>query len=942
VPGSFSRLLAELAAAPREPMRAAWTRGFQPGQVIGDRFELVEPLGRGGFGVVLRARDLELRREVAFKALPPGGTVDEGTLREAEVAAQLQHDNLVRLYDHGRCESGAYLIFELLDGETLAARLRRGSLQLAEALRIAVDVTRALIHAHAQGVLHRDLKPSNVFLTEGGRAKVLDFGLAYLFGDGPARSGTPGYMAPEQRRGGSEDPRTDLYAVGVLLREMLTGRPPSASGDPAASGAEGPQLPRKVTTLLERTTAPEPARRPADAASLAAELEGLLLDIEEARRRRVRLAILAAMACAGALVGAAVAQTIGDWRSQPVVAMADLENATGDAELQGLGGLLATSLEQWPRLSIVPRQRLLSLAGDPPRLLCDQARRVASRTGARAVLCGRLVRDDAGYALEFEALDPADGARLAPPIRETAATREDVLPLVDRLSARIRRALLSPLPWPAAASISGMTTASMDALSHYFKGVECAERPAHGQDCAVELRRALEIDPGFGLAAYRLATWLHWFGGAREEQRTLVDRARRSEASLPDKERALLRAWADRLDGRDDEALDLLVRASRIWPQDPEPSYQAADLLRHLDRLAEAIPWFERAIALQPDHAWALGGLVQCLGPLRREADLRGWAARWEAEPRPGTLHALSLARGWLGDVTGAQEAARAALLLGAGPPALEDLMAAKVFAGDLAGVEADLRRLTLRGSPIRRMGFYGLAAVEAYRERPRAALEELDALEREVPEVARDAVYRAIRADLLLGQGEAAAVWREVEAARRIDPQLAAEHAVSLAWLGDVEHARLLAADLPADGPLAATTAALVRFRSGDLEGGLADLRRISAATPVFSWRIAPLFLYGELLAEAGRDAEAVDVLQRAQALYLPLAMWRSWAYPRSLLLVARSNEGMGRRSEVRQAIERLLAAWTQAEAGAPDVAAAHELQMRMAGAQGAGHGEK
>ena len=649
-------------------MRLAWTKGFQKGQVIGGRFELGEPLGRGGFGVVLRARDLQLRRVVAFKALPPGGELDAGTLQEAEVAAQLQHENLVRLYDHGRCESGAYLIFELLDGETLAARLRRGRLPVTDALRIALDVTRALVHAHAQGVLHRDLKPTNVFLTDG-RAKVLDFGLAYYFGEGPARSGTPGYMAPEQLRGASEDPADQSLRRGRASRNDGLGTSP---------------VPRRGRRLTWRRRAAPPQEggvpsrthhvaRPGAATGGRGQprlrgIEALIAELEEARSRKVRLAIITSMACAGALAGAAVAHVVEGWRSRPTVALADLENATGEAEFQGLGGLLATSLEQWPRLSIVPRRRLLSLAGEPEGLPCADARRASSRAGASAVLCGRLVRSGGGFAVELEVLIPADGSPLAPPIRETVASLEGVPTLVDGLAGRVRRALLSPVPWPWASSISGMTTTSPEALLHYFRGVECADRPAHGQDCAGELRRALTIDPGFGLAAYRLATWLHWFGGSREEQRALVERALRSEASLPDKERALLHAWDDRLEGRDDEALDLLVQVSRVWPQDPEASYQIADLLRHRDRLAEAIPWFERTIALQPDHAWALGGLVQCLGPLGRQADLRAWAARWEADRRPATLHALTLARGWLGDLAGAVAAARAAVLLGAGP----------------------------------------------------------------------------------------------------------------------------------------------------------------------------------------------------------------------------------------------------------------------------------
>jgi tetratricopeptide (TPR) repeat protein len=225
-------------------------------------------------------------------------------------------------------------------------------------------------------------------------------------------------------------------------------------------------------------------------------------------------------------------------------------------------------------------------------------------------------------------------------------------------------------------------------------------------------------------------------------------------------------------------------------------------------------------------------------------------------------------------------------------------------------------------------MGYYGLAALEAYRGRPRAARAALDELETAVPEVARDAVYHTIRADLILGDGDAAAVWREVEAARRIDPQLAAEHAVSLAWLGDEAHARLLAADLPEGAPLAQAASAITRFRRGDRDGALSELGRISAATPVFTWRVAPLYFHGALLVEAGRDAEAIEALRRFQALYLPLAMWRSWAYPRSLLLVARSSERLGRRDEARAAIERLLADWARAEAGAPGLAEARELE--------------
>ena len=258
--------------------------------------------------------------------------------------------------------------------------------------------------------------------------------------------------------------------------------------------------------------------------------------------------------------------------------------------------------------------------------------------------------------------------------------------------------------------------------------------------------------------------------------------------------------------------------------------------------------------------------------------------------------------------------------------------MTARVFAGDLAGVEEDVRQIASPGSLVRRMGHYGLAAVESYRGRPRAALAALDALEREQPEVVRDAVYHTIRADLLLGQGDAAAVWQEVDAARKLNPRLAAEHAVSLAWLGDVEHARLLASDLPRDGAMARTTDALIRFRLGERETALGELQRISAATPTFAWRVAPLFLYGAVLAEAGQDAAAVDALRQAQALYLPLSMWRAWAYPRSLYLLARANVRQGRRAEALANLDRLLGYWSDAEASQPLLSEALALRASVA----------
>jgi hypothetical protein len=267
-PGALSELMEALARTPEFDAAEAWARSLHPGLVIG-RFELVREIGRGGFGLVFEAQDRRLGRRVALKAMRPGehpARLQRAWLqREAEAAAQLNHPNIVTLFDVGSWEGGPYLIMELLRGEGLEARLARGPLAPDDALAVAVDVARALAHAHRAGVVHRDLKPSNVFLTDAGFTKVLDFGLAHVFGaDRPIAGGTPRYMAPEQRRGEVGDARTDVFSAALVLEETLGGTVPASLGD-----------------LVARALSDDPAGRSPDG---SAWLEALLAEQREVGR----------------------------------------------------------------------------------------------------------------------------------------------------------------------------------------------------------------------------------------------------------------------------------------------------------------------------------------------------------------------------------------------------------------------------------------------------------------------------------------------------------------------------------------------------------------------------------------------------------------------------------------------------------------------------------
>src|SRR5438093_13161137 len=216
--------------APASKSGAPISARFVPGAIIAGRYRLVALLGRGGMGEVYRADDLTLDHPVALKFLPEAVTHDGARLaqfhNELRIARQVSHKNVCRLYDLGEADGRQFLTMEYVDGEDLASLLRRiGRLPPDKAVDIARQLCAGLAAAHERGVLHRDLKPANVMLDGEGNVRITDFGLAAVEGDTSAiHAGTPQYMAPEQLNGQHASVRTDIYALGLILFEIFTGR----------------------------------------------------------------------------------------------------------------------------------------------------------------------------------------------------------------------------------------------------------------------------------------------------------------------------------------------------------------------------------------------------------------------------------------------------------------------------------------------------------------------------------------------------------------------------------------------------------------------------------------------------------------------------------------------------------------------------------------------
>ncbi|HMJ00586.1 MAG TPA: protein kinase [Gaiellaceae bacterium] len=271
------------------------------GELIAGRYELEKLVGSGGMSNVFRAHDRLLERTVALKILHEQYTRDEDYVerfrREARAVAQLTHPNIVTVIDRGEQEGRQFIVFEYIDGENLKELSNRGPLEVREAIRLTLQVARALAFAHERGLVHRDVKPQNVLLNEDGQAKVTDFGIARsLDVHGVTQTGTvlgtSDYIAPEQARGQKVDPKTDIYSLGVVLYELLSGEVPF-SGDnfvavamrhvnePAPSVLDTrPDCPMRLAVAIQRAMSKDPEERFPSMGDFAVELEACLAEID--------------------------------------------------------------------------------------------------------------------------------------------------------------------------------------------------------------------------------------------------------------------------------------------------------------------------------------------------------------------------------------------------------------------------------------------------------------------------------------------------------------------------------------------------------------------------------------------------------------------------------------------------------------------------------------
>ena len=511
-------------------------------------YEIVGLLGAGGMGEVYRAKDDRLGREVAIKVLPPSLSRDPDRLRrfeqEARAAGGLNHPNILAIHDIGTHDGSPYVVSELLEGETLRARLAGGAFTPRKALGHALQIAHGLGAAHEKGIVHRDLKPENIFVTRDGRVKILDFGLAKLGqsegGSGPQTNlptasvgtepgvvlGTLGYMSPEQVRGKAADSRSDIFSFGAILYEMLSGKRAFA-GDSTADTMSAilkedppdlsqtnrsiaPGLDRVVRHCLEKN----PEERFQSARDLAFDLEALS-DVSApatlsaagqlARGWRVRPALLFVLiAVALALCAAAVLWLRPHGGAIDSIAVLPFVNASSDPNAEylsdGITESLINSLSQLPRLRVAARAIVFRYKGreaDPQRAGRD--------LNVRAVLSGRVLQRGDTLSIQADLVDVASAAQLWGAHYDRKLS--DVLAVQEAIAKEISEKLRLRLTGEEKKRLSKHSTESTEAYQLYLKGRHSWEKrtPDALRESIDYFNRAIDKDPGYALAYAGLA-----------------------------------------------------------------------------------------------------------------------------------------------------------------------------------------------------------------------------------------------------------------------------------------------------------------------------------------------------------------------------------------------------------------------------------------------------
>ncbi|MFZ0060428.1 MAG: protein kinase [Pyrinomonadaceae bacterium] len=614
-------------------------------------YHITSQLGEGGMGVVYEAEDTNLGRHVALKFLTPALANDENLLarfqREARAASALNHPNICTIHGIEQFESEHFIVMELLDGESLADRIRRGPIDIESLLTLGVQIADALESAHSKGIVHRDLKPANIFVTSRGQAKILDFGVAKIDRhNAPDASsvvetirkdqltsagttiGTVAYMSPEQARGEITDARTDLFSIGTVLYQMATGFLPfqgetSAvvfdallNRDPAPLTQYNATLPPELNRIIGQALEKDRDMRYQSATDLKTALKRLKRDLSSGQHSTTASGTRRA------------ATTVSD-HSIAVLYFENLSGMKEDEYLRdGITEDITTELSKIKGLKTFSRAMVLNY-----RDKSVTAGQVGKELGASYVLAGSLRRAGERLRINAQLVDAATDF----PLWSERYDREmkDVFELQDEIAHKIAAALRITLSPQEQQALQAKPTENLQAYDLYLRGRNYARRVGR-QDLTYALQmyeNAVALDPDFALAHAGLANVCAQYYYHFQRQQQWLDRAisatQKASAKGHDApEIQLAEAWVLFAEGRYDECAEKVRAAISRNPDVDGGYYLLGRALFSAGRYQEVVDIMEEAIAHAGENYNTTIPIHNSLGALGKTEALRNYEHR--------------------------------------------------------------------------------------------------------------------------------------------------------------------------------------------------------------------------------------------------------------------------------------------------------------------------
>ena len=634
---------------------SAPTPHLEAGTVMGNRYEVVSLLGEGGMGAVYKVRDRELDRLVALKIirreLAQNSDVLHRFKQELILARKVTHRNVIRIFDLGEADGMKFITMDFIEGRDLKSIIReKGKFAPKEAKQIIVQVCNALEVAHAEGVIHRDLKPQNIMVDEQGKVSVMDFGIARSMeiGGGMTQTGaligTPEYMSPEQAKGEHLDARSDLFSLGIIFYELLTGNSPYKADTAMATLWKRtheavrppielePGIPQAVSDMVVKCLEIDRERRYQSVAEFARDLEaweaGSSISAATPTQRWLRKATPFGKWLAGGIAALALALAVFLFREKihlgssakpatagPSITLAILpfRNASGDPSLDWLGSsladMLSTDVGQSAHLHPVSSDRLHQVLRDlqiTPDATSDAAtlRQITSMMSADTVVSGQYAKF--GDQIRIDATLRTLKQDRAVSFKAQAPSEKDLLTAVDQLAQTIRENLaLSPqIVNELKAQSFKPSSKSLEAIRLYGEGVDLAGK-GNNLEALKRFEASTKADPEFALAYARLGQTYANLGHDNEAEQFSRKAVDLSE-NLPRREKYLISANYARIEHDYPKAIEAYENLASATPDDPEIQFALASLYEDTGVFDKARDHYAKALAGDPKNVNAL------------------------------------------------------------------------------------------------------------------------------------------------------------------------------------------------------------------------------------------------------------------------------------------------------------------------------------------------